>query len=147
MACFFGRDSGLVRVFFFQITQHAIPKMTTSLAFLTILAQNAAPAAPAPSGQSGQQGGFPPVMLIGYVLLFAAMYFLMIAPQRKKQKEHQKLLASLDTGDEILTVGGIYGEITNKKDDRYVVRIADNTKIEIGKAFVQSVVKKANAAK
>ena len=86
--------------------------------------------------------GFMPMILI-----FAAMYFLMIAPQRKKQKEHQKMLASLDTGDEVMTAGGIYGEITNKKDDRYVIRIADNTKIEIGKAFVQTVVKKANAAK
>jgi preprotein translocase subunit YajC len=107
-----------------------------------ILAQTAAPAA-AP----GQQGGFPPTMIVFYILLFAAMYFLMIAPQRKKQKEHQKMLASLDTGDEVMTAGGIYGEITNKKDDRYVIRIADNTKIEIGKAFVQTVVKKANAAK
>jgi preprotein translocase subunit YajC len=107
-----------------------------------ILAQTAAPA-----GAPGQQGGFPPQMIIFYVLIFAAMYFLMIAPQRKKQKEHQKMLASLDTGDEIMTVGGIYGEITNKKEDRYVVRIGDNTKIEIGKAFVQSVVKKAGDAK
>lgn len=81
------------------------------------------------------------------ILIFAAMYFLMIAPQRKKQKEHQKMLASLDTGDEIMTAGGIYGEITNKKEDRYVIRIADNTKIEIGKGFVQTVVKKADAAK
>ena len=81
------------------------------------------------------------------VLIFAAMYFLMIAPQRKKQKEHQKMMASLDTGDEILTVGGIYGEITNKKDDRFIVRIAENTKVELGKAFIQSVVKKADAAK
>lgn len=81
------------------------------------------------------------------ILIFAAMYFLMIAPQRKKQKEHQKMLASLDTGDEILTVGGIYGEITNKKEDRYVIRVGDNTKMEIGKGFVQSVVKKSGATK
>ena len=86
-------------------------------------------------------------MLIMWGLMLAGMYFLMIAPQRKKQKEHQKMMASLDTGDEILTVGGIYGEITNKKDDRFVVRIADNTKIEIGKGFVQTVVKRVAAEK
>jgi preprotein translocase subunit YajC len=114
--------------------------MTSPLASLAILAQTTAPAA-APSGMQ-QLMGFLPMILI-----FAAMYFLMIAPQRKKQKEHQKLLASLDTGDEILTVGGIYGEITNKKEDRFVVRIAENTKVELGKSFIQSVVKKANAAK
>jgi len=117
--------------------------MTSLLASLTILAQTAAPAGQ-PAAPNGMQQlmGFLPMILI-----FAAMYFLMIAPQRKKQKEHQKMMASLDTGDEILTVGGIYGEITNKKDDRFIVRIAENTKVELGKAFIQSVVKKADAAK
>jgi len=81
------------------------------------------------------------------ILIFAAMYFLMIAPQRKKQKELQKMLAALDTGDEVITSGGIYGEITNKKEDRFVIRIADNTKIEVGKGFVTGVVKKAGASK
>jgi hypothetical protein len=42
-------------------------------------------------------------------VMFGAMYFLMIAPQRKKQKEHEKMLAALQTGDEIVTTGGIYG--------------------------------------
>jgi preprotein translocase subunit YajC len=78
------------------------------------------------------------------VLLFAAMYFLMIAPQRKKQKEHDRMLKALESGDEIVTTGGIFGTITNVKDDRFVVRIADNTKIELGKGFVQTVVKKQN---
>ena len=76
-------------------------------------------------------------------LIFAAMYFLMIAPQRKKQKQHEKMLAALGSGDEIVTTGGIFGTITNVKEDRFVLRIADNTKIEIAKAFIQAVVKKA----
>ncbi len=80
-------------------------------------------------------------------LMFAAMWFLIIAPQRKKQKEHAKLISELDTGDEILTAGGIYGEITNKKEDRFVVRIADGVKIEVSKAFVQSVVSKSGSGK
>ena len=69
------------------------------------------------------------------------MYFFMIAPQRRKQKEHEKMLAALSSGDEIVTTGGIYGTITNVKDDRFIVRIADNTKVELGKSFVQAVVK------
>jgi preprotein translocase subunit YajC len=81
-------------------------------------------------------------MIFFYVLIFAAMYFFLIAPQRKKQKEHEKMLTALSTGDEIVTTGGIYGVITNVKDDRFVVRIAENTKIELGKAFVQAVVKR-----
>jgi preprotein translocase subunit YajC len=75
-------------------------------------------------------------------LMFAAMYFLLIAPQRKKQKEHDKMLAALGTGDEIVTTGGIFGVITNVKDDRFVVRISDTTKVEIGKGFVHALSKK-----
>jgi preprotein translocase subunit YajC len=93
-----------------------------------------------------QQSTPPPgglMSFLPFVLIFAAMYFLMIAPQRKKQKEHMKMLESLSTGDEVITAGGIYGEITNKKDDRFVIRIADGTKVEIGKAFIHALVKKA----
>ena len=102
-------------------------------------------AAPAPSG--GGVGGMGGTMFLVYGLLFAAMYFFMIAPQRKKQKEHERMLKSLETGDEILTNGGIYGVITNVKDDRFVVRVGDNTKIEVAKGFVQSVFKPAAEAK
>lgn len=95
------------------------------------------------SGPQGQQSMVPSLIFFG--LMFAAMYFLMIAPQRKKQKEHAKLLASLTSGDEVLTTGGIFGTITNVKDDRFVIRIADNTKIEVGKGFITSVVRKDGA--
>jgi len=114
--------------------------MSSLIGLSEILAQTTAPAG-APSGGPGGS-----VMIIGYLLLFAAMYFFMIAPQRKKQKEHEKMLKSLESGDEIVTSGGIYGTITNVKEDRFVVRIADNTKIEVGKGFVTTIVKKQNAA-
>jgi preprotein translocase subunit YajC len=104
--------------------------MSLSSAVPSYLAQQ-----PSPAGGAGQ--------IIFLVLMFAAMYFLMIAPQRKKAKEHAKMLEALSTGDEIVTAGGIYGEITNKKDDRFVVRIADGTKVEIGKAFIHALVKEA----
>lgn len=91
--------------------------------------------------QAAPSGGFGQIIFL--VLMFAAMYFLMIAPQRKKQKEHAKMLEALSTGDEVVTAGGIYGEITNKKEDRFVIRIAEGTKIEIGKSFIHALVKKA----
>jgi preprotein translocase subunit YajC len=94
---------------------------------------------------AGPNAGVMNLVFIG--LMFAAMWFLIIAPQRKKQKEHAKLISELDTGDEIITAGGIYGEITNKKDDRFVVRIADGVKIEIGKSYVLDVVRKSGSAK
>ncbi len=84
-------------------------------------------------------------MLLVYGLLFAAMYFFMIAPQRKKQKEHEKMLKELKSGDEILTNGGIVGVVTNVKEDRFVVRISDDTKVEVFKGFVQQVLRKDGA--
>ena len=80
--------------------------------------------------------------LLPIILMMLGFWFLVIAPQRKKQKELQKAIDALETGDEVLTAGGIYGEITNKKADRFVVRIGDNTKVEVGKAFIQAVLKK-----
>lgn len=112
-------------------------KMSSLASGLEFLAQASAPGAPqAPAAW---------VQILPMVLLFGAMYFFMIAPQRKKQKEHEKMLAALQSGDEIVTTGGIFGVITNVKDDRFVVRVADNTKIEIGKGFVQTVIKKPGA--
>lgn len=97
--------------------------------------------------QAAPQAQSPLPTLLFFGLMFAAMYFLMIAPQRKKQKEHEKMLAALQTGDEIVTTGGIYGQITNVKDDRFVLRVADNTKIEVGKGFVHAVTKKSGEEK
>ncbi len=97
--------------------------------------------------QAAPQAQSPLPTLLFFGLMFAAMYFLMIAPQRKKQKEHEKMLAALQTGDEIVTTGGIYGQITNVKEDRFVLRIADTTKIEVGKGFVHAVVRKAGEEK
>jgi preprotein translocase subunit YajC len=87
-----------------------------------------------------QGSGLMNVLFIGF--MFAAMWFLIIAPQRKKQKEHAKMIAALDVGDEVLTAGGIYGKITAKREDRYVVSIGDGVKVELAKSFVQEVVKK-----
>ena len=96
------------------------------------------PLAQGASGGAGF-GAFPwPI-----ILLFVGMWFLIIAPQRKRQKAHDKMLSELQTGDEIITSGGVYGTITNVKKDRFVVRIADNTKIELGKGFVASKVEPA----
>ncbi len=77
------------------------------------------------------------MMIVFWFLILGAMWFFLVAPQRKKQKEHAKLIEELTTGDEVITASGIYGTITNVKDDRFVVRIAENTKVEIQKSFVQ----------
>lgn len=109
---------------------------------LPILLAQAAPGTPvAPSGVGAL------MQMAPLVLMFAAMYFLLIAPQRKKQKEHEKMLTQLQPGDEVVTAGGIYGTITSVKDDRFVVRIGENNaKVEVGKSFITTVLKKADAA-
>lgn len=91
-------------------------------------------------------GGGGLAQFLPIILLFVGMWFLIIAPQRKRQKAHDQMLSELKTGDEIVTSGGIYGTITNVKDDRLVVRIADNTKIELGKNFVSSKVSAESAS-
>ncbi|MCH6257604.1 preprotein translocase subunit YajC [Puniceicoccaceae bacterium K14] len=96
-----------------------------------------AQAAPAGQGAGGLMSFLP------MILIFAAMYFLLIAPQRKKQKEHQKMITELKSGTDVVTTGGIYGTITNVKDDRFVLKISDTTKIEISKASVANVIKAA----
>ncbi len=116
-----------------------MPKMSSLTDAATILAQAATPGTATGPSQW--------VSFLPMVLLMFGFYFLFIAPQRKKQKEHEKMLAALQSGDEIITTGGIFGTITNVKDDRFVVRISDNTKIELGKGFVQTVVKSQAADK
>lgn len=111
--------------------------MTLASIFDRILAQQPAP----PSG-TDTLFSFLPI-----IFLFLAMWFLMIAPQRKKQKEHQKMIAALTTGDEVVTSGGIYCTITNVKPDRFVVKVADGTKLEIGKGFISALEHKADAVR
>tara|TARA_B100001248_G_scaffold262738_1_gene262109 strand:- start:29714 stop:30052 length:339 start_codon:yes stop_codon:yes gene_type:complete len=97
---------------------------------LYFFGQQAAEAAP-PAG-----GGMMQLIIMG--LLFAGMWFLMIAPQRKKQKAHEEMLKALGKGDDVITTGGVFGTITNVKKDRFVVKIAENTKVEVLKSAVQT---------
>lgn len=108
---------------------------------ILLLADSLMLAQAAPAGAQG--AGMMNILMI--VFMLGAFYFLMIAPQRKKQKEHDKMLAALKSGDEIVTNGGIYGTITNVKEDRFVIRVADSTKLEVGKGFINTVVKKADS--
>ena len=111
--------------------------MHTPVASLLVLAQQTSAPAASPSLLNSS--------LLFPILLVAGMYFLLIAPQRKKQKQLAKMIAALQSGDEVITTSGIYGVITTVKDDRFVVRIGDDTKIEVAKAFIQAVVNRNGA--
>ena len=86
----------------------------------------------APGGLFG--GGMSGIFMI--VALFVIMWFFMIRPQQKRQKEIEKQRAALKTGDKVVTSGGIHGKLKEINDHDYVVEIADGVKIKIDKASV-----------
>jgi preprotein translocase subunit YajC len=69
-------------------------------------------------------------------VFFAIIYFLMIRPQQKQQKQRQQMLGSVKVNDLIVTIGGIHGRVLKMKDDILTIRIADKTEIEIEKSAV-----------
>ena len=78
-------------------------------------------------------GGVSPIYtVVWFALIIGAMYMLMIRPQRKKQKEHEKLLSELKKGDKVVTTGGLFGTIfaIDEGKGRIILRIDDQTKME-----------------
>ena len=91
------------------------------------------------SGAAGgqQSGGIG--MIIMLVAMFAIMYFLMIRPQKKKQKEAQAMRDNIEIGDEITTIGGIVGRVVTVKDDSLIIETgADRNKMKITRWAVGS---------
>ena len=88
--------------------------------------------------QQGQSGGGSILDYAPMILIFVAFWFLLIAPQRKKQKQHAKMLEALEKGAKVKTIGGVFGTVTGVKDDRFVLRISENVKIEVAKEAVAS---------
>lgn len=84
----------------------------------------------------------PLVNLIPFALVFVIIYFLMLKPQKQREKEHQKQLASLVKNDEVVTSGGIHGTVVNVKDKTVIVRVDDNVKLEIEKGCIAHITRK-----
>lgn len=79
------------------------------------------------------------VQLIPFVVIFIIFYLLIILPARKKQKQHQNMINSLKGGERVITAGGIYGTVSRVMDDRFVIQVDGNTKIEITKGSISTV--------
>ena len=77
------------------------------------------------------------------IFIFIIMYFVMIRPQKKRQEQQKELIASLKTGDRVVTNAGIHGLISNVKETTVLVKVADNVKIEIDKSAITNVLKEA----
>jgi preprotein translocase subunit YajC len=89
----------------------------------------------APSG--GAEGGdsmMPTLIMFGSI--FFIMYFLMIRPQQKRQKETQKMLSELKNGDKVITSSGMHGRIISTDDKTFLIEVADKTNIRFERAAV-----------
>ena len=79
------------------------------------------------------------VMVLYIAVIFGTMYFLLIRPQRKKQKEEKKMRDNLQVGDEIVTIGGIYGRVISLKEDALVIESAsDHSKLTVARWALQT---------
>ncbi|MBN1577478.1 MAG: preprotein translocase subunit YajC [Chitinispirillaceae bacterium] len=88
-------------------------------------------------------GSLLPMMLV----MFAVVYFLMIRPEQKKQKQRQAMLQAVKKGDRVLTTAGILGTVGTVKDTTIMVKIAENTVVEFTKSAVTTVVNKDGSEK
>ena len=90
----------------------------------------------------GQPQGMGLTTLLFPVILIAIMYFLMIRPQMKRQKEHKAMLDKLSKGDEVLTNGGIAGTVAEIGDNFITVEVAENVRIRVQKGAIGNVLPK-----
>ena len=85
---------------------------------------------------------------IPLILIFAIMYFLLIRPQQKKVKEHQNMVASLRRGDQVVTQGGLIGNVTKVKEENEIeVEVADGVKVRVLQNTIAQVLSKTEPTK
>ncbi len=75
-------------------------------------------------------------MILFLVLMVAAIYFLMIRPQRKRQKEQQELLERIRSGEKVITSSGIYGQVESVSEDTVVLKVESGATIRVAKSSV-----------
>lgn len=75
-------------------------------------------------------------MILFLILIFAAMYFLMIRPQRRRQKEHEELVQELRRGQKVITSGGIYGQIESVSEDTVILKVESGATMRVAKGNV-----------
>ncbi|WP_353892629.1 preprotein translocase subunit YajC [Proteinivorax hydrogeniformans] len=78
--------------------------------------------------------------LMPFIVLIVVFYFFLIRPQQKQQKARQAMLSELKEGDKVITIGGIFGTLTEVKEDQIKIKIADKTEIKAQRFAVEKVV-------
>ena len=100
------------------------------------------PAAHAQAAGAPAAGGSMMSTLLFPVILIAIMYFLMIRPQMKRQKEHKAMLDKLSKGDEVITSGGIAGTVVGLSENFITVEVANDVQLRVQKGAIASVLPK-----
>lgn len=117
--------------------------MTSLHTMLMTLTEGAAAAGDAAAGDAAMAtGGVGAIIgsLFPLILMFVIFYFMLIRPQRKKDKKVKEMLAALKPGDRICTIGGIYGTITSIKDDTIELSVSnENTKLVVARWAIRNV--------
>ena len=90
-------------------------------------------------GQGGGAAGFLTSML-PIVAMIAILWFLLIRPQQKEQQKHREMVKNLKKGDEVVTVGGLFGRIMSLDAEKVSLKIAENVKIDVERSKVVRVV-------
>ena len=97
----------------------------------------------APQGQPGQSGGGGMLgMLLPMVIIFGIFYFMLIRPQQRKEKERQKMIDEVKSGARVMFCGGMIGTVTNIKDGMFLIKVADNVKVEVARGAVNRVLER-----
>ena len=87
----------------------------------------------------GASGPGAMMTLIPFALIFVIMYFMVIRPQQKKNKDHQELLSKLKRNDEVMTSGGIYGKVVDLKETVVTLEVAPNVRIRVHRPQIAAV--------
>lgn len=78
--------------------------------------------------------------LLPFILIFAVFYFILILPQRKKQKAHKEMMNNLKVGNKVVLTSGITGKIVKVKDNSLIIQTADTTEVEVYRSFVAQII-------
>lgn len=120
--------------------------MSATFAVLFAQAVNATNTAAAGAPDAAAPTGDRPIWssVLLFVIMFVALYFLFIRPTTLAQKKQAQTVKSAKTGDRIVTTGGIHGVISNVKENTFIVKVADNVKMEIEKSSVEKITRPAS---
>jgi preprotein translocase subunit YajC len=91
---------------------------------------------PTQAPAEGAKGGFDYTIIIFLVLIFGMFYFLMIRPQRKRAKEQRELMAGLQKGDKVITVGGVYGVIESLSEESVVLKLESGATMRVARGSI-----------